>query len=95
MQLIFRTGMSSERFAGRIFYSPASFKKLELLNPFLVNVPILYSLKTPAKKRFSDVFRCYKIGTLAKNVLISDVQKQISDCTLNPKKNTHTCTYCI
>ena len=39
-------------------------KKIEYIchiKPFLVNVPILYSLKTPENKRFSGVFGEYKM----------------------------------
>ena len=39
------------------------------INPFLANVPILYPLKTPENLWFSGVFRGYKIGTLAGNLL--------------------------
>ena len=54
-------------------------KVYNILNPFLAHVPILYPLKTPEYQRFSVVFRgigfcCfseYKIGTLARNELIS------------------------
>ena len=38
-------------------------------NPFLVNDPILYSLKTPEKFLFSVVFRGYKMEKLAINRL--------------------------
>ena len=41
----------------------------EWVNPFLANVPILYSLKTLEKEMYSGVFRRYKIGTLARNEL--------------------------
>ena len=37
-----------------------------VVSPFLTNVPISYPLKTPGKQRFSDVFRGYKMGTLAR-----------------------------
>ena len=40
-----------------------------ILNSFLVKVPILYSLKTPQNLWFSSVFRGYKMGTVARNVL--------------------------
>ena len=36
-------------------------------NPFLVNVPYICPLKTPAKQRFSRVFRVHKIETLTGN----------------------------
>ena len=42
---------------------------LTILNSFLANVPILYSLKTPENQRFSGVFRGYKTGTLVRNRL--------------------------
>ena len=35
------------------------------VNTFLVNVSILYPLKTPENLWFSGVFRGYKMGTLA------------------------------
>ena len=37
------------------------------INPFLGNAPILYSLKTPKKQRFTVVFRGYNMGALAQN----------------------------
>ena len=40
-------------------------------NPFLANASILYPLKTPENQRFSSVFRGYKMGTMARNRLIS------------------------
>ena len=39
------------------------------LNPFLVNVSILYPLKIPENQRFSVVSRGYKMPTLAINRL--------------------------
>ena len=39
------------------------------LNRFLVNVPILYSLKTPENFRLSGVSRGYKMETLTRNGL--------------------------
>ena len=47
----------------------------EKINPFLANVSILHPLKTPENERFSDVsdvFRGYKLGTLAINGLIQE-----------------------
>lgn len=38
-------------------------------NPFLVNVPTLYPLKTLENIWFSGVFKAYKIGILVTNVL--------------------------
>ena len=47
------------------------------LNTFLVNVTTLYPLKTPEILWFSDVFRWYKMGTLAKNgSIMVDIQKR-------------------
>ena len=40
-----------------------SSKFASIINPFLTNVPLLYSLKTSAKRRFSDVFMGYRSGT--------------------------------
>ena len=39
-------------------------------NPFLSNIPFIYPLKTSENKRFSDVFRGYKKGTLETNGLM-------------------------
>ena len=41
------------------------------VDPFLANVPIIHPLKTPESLQFAGVFRRYKIGTLARNRLIS------------------------
>ena len=40
----------------------------ETRNPFLVNVPLLYTLKTSENLQFSDVFRVYRNGTLVEEV---------------------------
>ena len=47
-----------------------------LFNRFLVNVSILYSLKTPENQGFSGVFRGCKMGTLAGNGLMTDDQRK-------------------
>ena len=39
------------------------------INPFLASILILYTLKTLENLRFFDVFRGYKMRTLAKNGL--------------------------
>ena len=38
-----------------------------MFNTFSTNVPSLYPLKTSENRRFSDVFRGYRIGTLVEN----------------------------
>ena len=40
-----------------------------IINLFLINVSILYPLKTAKNQRFSGTFRGYKLGTLARNGL--------------------------
>ena len=40
-----------------------------LLNIFSTNVKLLYPLKTSENRRFSDVFRGYRSGTLVENGL--------------------------
>ena len=40
------------------------------MNPFLVNVPILYPLETPGNQKASSVFRGYKMGIMARKGLI-------------------------
>ena len=50
-------------------------KKIEYIchiKPFLVNVPILYSLKTPENKRFSGVFGEYKMRAF----LFRDIKRE-------------------
>ena len=44
------------------------FSKL-LINPFSANVSLLYSMKASESRRFSDVFRGYRSGTLVENEL--------------------------
>ena len=39
------------------------------INPFSTKVPLLYPLKTFENRRFSDVFRGYRSGTLVENGL--------------------------
>ena len=61
------------------------FKQLPRINPFLVNVPILYPLKRPENQRFSGVFRGYKMGTLAGNMLKKRIIfKDLQTVTFNP-----------
>ena len=43
---------------------------LQVINPFLINIPLLYPLKTSKKQRFSDVFRGYRSGTLVENGVV-------------------------
>ena len=47
------------------------------INLFQANVPFLYPLKTSENRRFSDVFRGYKKGTLIWNGLISSLIQQL------------------
>ena len=42
---------------------------LSIFNPFSTNVPYLYPLKTSENRRFSDIFRGYRSGTLVENGL--------------------------
>ena len=37
----------------------------DIANPFQVNVPFLYPLKTSENQRFSEVFTMYSNGTMA------------------------------
>ena len=41
------------------------------INPFSTNFSLLFSLKTTEKRRFSDVFRGYRSGTLVEIGLIN------------------------
>ena len=45
-------------------------QELVYINPFLVSVLILYPLKTPGNQKASNVFRGYKMRTMARNGLI-------------------------
>ena len=46
--------------------------KFMFINASLVNITILYPLKTPESQTFCGVFRGYKMKTLARNILKSD-----------------------
>ena len=48
----------------------AGWDNVKYINPFQVNVPFLYSLKTLENRRFSDVFREYRYRTLVLSWLI-------------------------
>ena len=53
-----------------LFAWPSNFgKRFPSINPFQVNVPFLYLLKTSENQRFSDVFRGYRKGTFTWNGL--------------------------
>ena len=54
-------------------------------NPFSTNVPLLYPLKTENHRRFSDVFRGYRSGTLAENGLIFSYSKMKLNNKNRPK----------
>ena len=41
-------------------------------NPFSTNGPLLYPLKTSENRRFSNVYRGYRGGTLVENRLKTD-----------------------
>ena len=47
------------------FYDLAAPQKVNMktkqINPFLVNVPVLYPLTIPEKQKLSDVFKWYKM----------------------------------
>ena len=43
------------------------------VNPFLASVPILQPPKTPKNLRFFGIFRRYKMGTLTRNGLTTDI----------------------
>ena len=42
-----------------------NIRHIIFINPFQANVPFLYPQKTSEKRRFSDIFRGYRKGTLA------------------------------
>ena len=48
-----------------------------IVNQFLANVPILYSLKTPENFWFYGVFKGYKMGKLARNGLNKIMEKSV------------------
>ena len=53
---------------GKVLVEHCKIRLIFLLNLFLVNVLILYPLKTSEKQSFPGVFRGYKMGTLAKTM---------------------------
>ena len=46
---------------------------LAYIDPFLADVSILYTMKTPGKQKASSVFRGYEMGIMARNGLIKFV----------------------
>ena len=48
--------------------------KVGYLNPFLANVLILHPLKTRENQRLTGVYKWYKMETLVKNGLISNLK---------------------
>ena len=68
-----------------------SFASQQLLNLFLDNVPLAYSLKTPGNLWFPGVFRGNKMRTLFINGLSIDSYKTLNEncklITANEKTN--------
>ena len=61
---------------------------MQLINPFLPNIPILLSLKTPGNPCFYGAFRDYKMGILGRNGLsncmkVTTVLKRFNPLLLN------------
>ena len=52
-----------------MFYRIIRFLYLTVFKPFSTNVPLLYSRKKSEKRKFSDVFRGYRSGTVVENGL--------------------------
>ena len=55
-----------------------------LINPFLAIIPILHTLKTQENQSFSDVFRGYKMGTVAKKWSKRNHDKVWMDISFKP-----------
>ena len=53
---------------------PLILDEFERINQFSTNAPLLYPPKTSENRRFSDVFRGYRSGTLVENGLIGRVR---------------------
>ena len=70
-----------------------SFASQRLLNSFLDNVPLAYSLKTPENLWFPGVFRGNKMRTLSINGLSIDSYKTLNEncklITANEKTNLY------
>ena len=49
------------------------------INPFSANVPLLYPLKISENRRFFDVLRGYRSGTLVENGLIATNGQDLFD----------------
>ena len=60
-------GLNKSFFRNRV----SIFQKqgLSIFNPFSTSVPYQYPLKTSENRRFSDIFRGYRSGTLVENGL--------------------------
>ena len=60
-----------DSFGSTIFATNKQSIKLSkwLINPFSINVPLLYPLKTSENPRVSDIFRGYTRGALVENGL--------------------------
>ena len=52
-----------------MMFVKVKFEKYNWLNSFLPNISFIYILKTSENKKFSDVFRGYKKGTLKRKGL--------------------------
>ena len=46
-----------------------SLDLIKIINPFLINIPILYPLKTAENQKLSGVFKGYTMRTMAKDGL--------------------------
>ena len=71
--MMFSRGSKRNIAKKRVTANAPTIQKLD--NTSLANVLILYPLKTPENRNFSDVFRGYRIGTLAKKRLIDLFRK--------------------
>ena len=64
-------GKTESRFfhsAGCLLYT--AVLEMLLFNPFSTNAPLLYPLKTSENRKFFDVLRGYRSGTLVENELM-------------------------
>ena len=77
---IFTMGVFNNDVPSTGFYNTSTYVKIKntSLCPFLANVTILYPLKTPENLWFSNVFRGYKMETLAKNGQSEAVREQLN-----------------
>ena len=71
-----------------LYYWDLRHERINHVNPFSSNVPLLYPQKTSENRRFSNVLRGYRSGTLVENGLI-----RVMFSNIRPKRYDQVLTY--